>query len=575
MKKRICVLLGMMMLTLSACNSSVNVDVTQPDPAQETEAVSDSDEQASTSAQETEEVSGNDEQVTAPAEDTQQEEDKLPLFKYVRKYYNERYSGKNKTDGDGNDLTGKEVYQGKSETLMVADESKDLYPELYKNLNEAAEEEIRSFEENANSQMSAASDDADSSFDDGRPFIGPFSDFTSVSVQRSDKAVLSFTEDFSNFTGGAHGMYGRTGITYDVQTGKKLSLTDVVDTTADKLIPVIKDEILKQNDPEDYPDLDENLANYDMDSLIWYLTFEGVHFYFAPYEIAAYAIGETDIVIGYDDLPAAVDEKYIPDTDAARIESISLDMLSNNGQYNPDKDLLYFAFDTEMDGYDETGWIDCTSLSLKQGDRSATAEEYFSYNPSYNTCKQYKITTKDKKEYIYFVAPTYNDYTEIIVFDVTDGNIANPGCFECHLIYADTDTDYSGEFVLTDPDNMYFGQVGDMLGTYICYGRYAVGSDGLPQFMDRDYTLSWNPDGVKSTKEIEVTVLDKDHEEQGTKSLPAGTVYKPVRTDNESYIDCELDDGSLVRLKYSSSDFPAQINGEAVDDLFENLMYAG
>ena len=166
MKKRICVLLGMMMLTLSACNSSVNVDVTQPDPAQETEAVSDSDEQASTSAQETEAVSGSDEQVSAPVEDTQQEEDKLPLLKYVRKYYNERYSGKNKTDGDGNDLTGKEVYQGKSETLMVADESKDLYPELYKNLNEAAEEEIRSFEENANSQMSAASDDADSSFDD-------------------------------------------------------------------------------------------------------------------------------------------------------------------------------------------------------------------------------------------------------------------------------------------------------------------------------------------------------------------------------------------------------------------------
>lgn len=49
----------------------------------------------------------------------------------------------------------------------------------------------------------------------------------------------------------------------------------------------------------------------------------------------------------------------------------------------------------------------------------------------------------------------------------------------------------------------------------------------------------------------------------------------PIRTDNSTFVDCRLDDGRLVRLKFSQTDYPSQIDGVNVEDLFEGLVYAG
>ncbi len=61
-------------------------------------------------------------------------------------------------------------------------------------------------------------------------------------------------------------MYGRNGYTYDVNSGKKLSISDVVKLTEDDLVPVLKEKLLAQNDEDDYDDLDENLKKYKLDS---------------------------------------------------------------------------------------------------------------------------------------------------------------------------------------------------------------------------------------------------------------------------------------------------------------------
>ena len=69
--------------------------------------------------------------------------------------------------------------------------------------------------------------------------------------------------------------------------------------------------------------------------------------------------------------------------------------------------------------------------------------------------------------------------------------------------------------------------------------------------------------------------LADEFNEQGEETVEAGEHFLPIRTDNSSFVDRRLDDGRLVRLKITKTDYPVQIDGENVDDLFEGLVYAG
>lgn len=578
MKKRICLLFLAAAFVLSACGgANVNVNVNIP---------SGSDEKV-----EKEEVPEKKEAAedSVPNGDTQEEAKKLPVYKLVSKYFSEHYDGKEKEDGEGNPLEGKQVFDGLAQALMVAEESKDTYPELYKSLNDESIRSLEASQANADGLISQAMDDAENSKKENRPFFGPYSDYSRVSISRADSKLLSFFEDYSNFMGGAHGMYGRSGYTYDINTGKKLSITDVVKLTEDDLVPVLKEKLLAQNDEDEYDDLDEKLKNYKLDSETvfdeetqeltcgynWYLDYDGMHFYFGPYEIASYAVGAVDVVIAYDELPGTMNDKYLPDKKSGYIVNSDITMVGKEWDDESNTE-LHFVYDAEEseDSYDYG--YDCTALTLKKGDKSATAEdEFFTYNYDKNYLKQYKVVTADGREYIYVCALTFNDYTDVMVFDINDDDIKLAGVFTCHLVYDTTDSKHSGEFIPTDPENMYFAQVGDLFGTYTCYGRYIVGKDGMPESVDSVYKISWGSEEAKSLKSVKVTMLDEEYNEQGEETVDAGEHFLPIRTDNSSFVDCRLDDGRLVRLKFTQTDYPSQIDGVNVEDLFEGLVYAG
>ena len=61
---------------------------------------------------------------------------------------------------------------------MVAEESKDAYPELYKTLNEDSIASLKAASSDADGVIAQAQEYAANSKKDNRPFFGPYSDYS-------------------------------------------------------------------------------------------------------------------------------------------------------------------------------------------------------------------------------------------------------------------------------------------------------------------------------------------------------------------------------------------------------------
>ena len=63
--------------------------------------------------------------------------------------------------------------------------------------------------------------------------------------------------------------------------------------------------------------------------------------------------------------------------------------------------------------------------------------------------------------------------------------------------------------------------------------------------------------------------------ENKVETVPAGTEFSFLRTDNESYVDLKMEDGRECRIEFEEIDYTSCSNGVPEWECFENLMYAG
>jgi len=117
-----------------------------------------------------------------------------------------------------------------------------------------------------------------------------------------DSNYVSFYLNESIYEGGAHGMPYRTGFTFDLKTGKRLTLPDLIGNSEQELKEIVtkyfKEYIDLDPDKfwEDAVDTVRMYTDYDSD---FYLTEKGIRFYFGPYAIASYADGFQEVTIPY------------------------------------------------------------------------------------------------------------------------------------------------------------------------------------------------------------------------------------------------------------------------------------
>ena len=121
------------------------------------------------------------------------------------------------------------------------------------------------------------------------------------SVMGEVKGMLSYCVERYGYTGGAHGSNFRQFVNYNLQTGEQIDEEQLfAENYQEPLTQLLLQYMVEQNDEialiQDWQE-----AGYNVDDIHpndnFYLAEEGITYVFNPYDIAPYALGETEILI--------------------------------------------------------------------------------------------------------------------------------------------------------------------------------------------------------------------------------------------------------------------------------------
>lgn len=132
--------------------------------------------------------------------------------------------------------------------------------------------------------------------------ILPYSEEESFTEEYRSESRIAFLRTRSIYNGGAHPNFVLFADNFDYTTGLRLTAEDVFSVPEDIYRTRILDEILKQiekngaeNYFEEYREYLPQIFNPDQ----FYLTEEGIVYYFQPYDIAPYAAGVPSFLIPF------------------------------------------------------------------------------------------------------------------------------------------------------------------------------------------------------------------------------------------------------------------------------------
>ena len=476
--------------------------------------------------------------------------------------------------------TYKTYFRMTTAEVLLSEEDAARFPELAKTLEE---DNALSRSENADYFRSMGEESRAIFQEAGEGAELQFSDETKADVVRADSNILSVRFYNESYSGGVHGYFFHYGHTYDVKTGKALSLTDVVtdlDELKKTIIPLLKEKYGSHIDV----DLETTFADFTEENFFWSLTPVGLELYFAPYMLAAYASGELYLALPFAEYPELLNQKY-----AAACEEYVLPFGTENS-------LLPAAFDLGGDGsINEIGFIPRESGNyydysgynvLVDGKEYRLGTEEFLYD-FYTQNGNYLVHTKGG-DYIYCFAGTDNDYSILYVTDLNgkepkDAPDLNTGASVYSEYDPNEETDDSWttlEDAFTDPNSVRLTERGERLSTYSMFKTFRIGANGAPESNEPYYyVINYKERSLKMKEDYTAEEVDLAGKSLGTIDLKKGDELYIFRTNNEDIVDLELkDDGRLVRITLDMTAdtwVGVTMDGRPVDELFDDMLFAG
>lgn len=173
------------------------------------------------------------------------------------------------------------------------------YPKLTRALSNYNEEMIRT----AKTERTGMIEQAREMRRERPQFFGAFYSNNDLLIRRADSNVVSLIQDFKNYSGGAHGMYGWIGVNFNSETGASLKISDVC-TDANRLQKVIIKQLYADYDSRAFDNVEDTVTKLiAQDEINFVIEPRGVTFIFNPYEIAPYASGMLTATIFFDEQP--------------------------------------------------------------------------------------------------------------------------------------------------------------------------------------------------------------------------------------------------------------------------------
>ena len=463
-------------------------------------------------------------------------------------------------DGDWKDQ--KTLFSSKVAQIKLMDDSHEKLQDALKALNQSALDDQKSVidenKEYAEQEYASNPDMVEYTFD------------RDILVARSDETVLSMAVMEGSYLGGAHPFGMTTGRTYDTQTGKELSLKDVV-SDYDGIYEYVKKQLEENYDQsmffEDYQDTLQKMfydESGDYGTVQWTISQTGLSIYFNQYDLAPYVAGSQQVDIFFKAQPQLFQSRYVVEK-----ESYSKVIRENSSCFadvNGDGKEEEISYSVARDEYGFGGAITvtCDGQTFDTAEVDKDASDAYGAYGAYSS-EGYVLHTSDGRTYLYLQHLDDNDYRYMNVFRLDRGMPSYVG-YEGMAWY---------NTQILDPDPFILYTRLDVLGTYYGMKRYHVDEAGLPASDDEAYVIN-ESSMIRSTRDLAVMILEENGSETEA-TVPSGTGYTIFRTDGASYADAHLNDGRdcRIQIKEGSRGWGWDIDGVSEEECFEWLPYAG
>ena len=445
-------------------------------------------------------------------------------------------------------------------SLKLSEDDEAKFPNLQKSFSKYNSDALK----NAKSTMYELVDAAkDLSGDDFNPVN--LEGTTRTYMQRADTKIVSYLEDTFVYSGGVHPDYYYKTVNLDPKTGKELILTDVM-SSIKGLPDILETEISNKYDYITFDDdqLWEIFKGYSADDYKWTIDYQGITFWFSPYDIAAYTVGPLSVKLYFDDNPNIIRDEY----KTAPSKSFGI-MLPKGNKIDFDLDLTddkkdCIEIETKADDYGSYN-----ILSVTVNGKTVIDEKNYAYD------FDVYLVHIGNKNYIYSDSWSDNDYH---MFNTWDINGDTP-----KIVQELYNTKLSDEYIEEGADDAAVYSVAfnnpasfkmekriEIMGTREIWANFKINeTDGIPQITDDDYTFNEGHEVVLKIPMMAQVVPDMDKHELGE-----GMHLTPAWTDGETYVDLMTEDGWTVRFEIDISKWPRKVNGIPEDECFEELVYA-
>ena len=138
-------------------------------------------------------------------------------------------------------------------------------------------------------------------------YMSHYYSISEYGIDYLSEKIASINKYFYEYTGGAHGIHEKVYKVYSLSNGERLKIEDILINVNDSnLINKVKEKLLSMADKESYFNLDElSLENNN-----FYITSKGLTFTWGIYEIAPYAMGDSEVLFLTDEIAPYLKDEY-------------------------------------------------------------------------------------------------------------------------------------------------------------------------------------------------------------------------------------------------------------------------